>query len=224
VTYSRPAIDTEEGLADIAHWIRKVSARLVVVDPLSAAVSAGPGWNARQALAKFRAFCYQTGVAGLLLHTLRAAANPNAEAAHLADACDVSILYTFQSTSDGRLITLRMAGRGGDCNAVRRLESAGPFQYRQSLRNALQDRRPVFGLDAQVLQTIAKSQVSVSAQDISNQIERNPNSIRNALRRLLIAGHVDIASHAERARRFKMQRPEMSEVNLQKNATKEKRK
>src|SRR5688572_418586 len=59
ITYARLPIDTDEGVEDVAHWVYKTKARLVVVDPLSACHSGVCSWDSKQSLARFKRLCYR---------------------------------------------------------------------------------------------------------------------------------------------------------------------
>jgi hypothetical protein len=204
VTYARPAIDTEEGIHDIAEWVVKTKARLIVVDPLEAAHSGGIGWDARATLAPFKKLCYRMGVTGLLLHTTRTTVNPLAEMAHLAAATDMSILYKADQTEAGRLVTLHARGRGEDSNVTHHLLSHAQFDYRL----AGTSKRPIqksakFSLDDEIFACISNSGMALSADNLSGVLRRNPNSIRNALARLLAAGKIQCTHTANRSRHFR---------------------
>ena len=205
VTYDRPAIDTAEGLEDISIWISKARARLVVVDSLPAAHSGGVGWNAPATLAPFKKLCYQAGVTGLLLQMIRTIAKPAIEAAHFATATDIAIYQSAEQLRNGRRINLQATGRGDDSNWTLRLHSPAPYEYKKIVMNGeMPEFTHRFTLDDDVLACIATSSAPVSAKTISDRIDRNPNSIRNALARLQAAGSIRFTHHASQARHYRI--------------------
>ena len=205
VTYDRPAIDTAEGLRDIADWVAKSRARLVVIDPLPAAHSGGIGWDARATLAPFKNLCYQTGVTGLLLQTIRTTANPALEAAHFATATDIAIYLASDQTRDGRRITLQATGRGDDSNWTWRLQSPAPYEYKPILMSASPTEfTQRLTLDDEVCACLSNSRVPLSAKTISDRLTRNPNSIRNAIARLQATGRIRFTHNANQARHYQI--------------------
>jgi hypothetical protein len=205
VTYDRPAIDTAEGLEDISTWISKAQARLIVVDSLAAAHSGGIGWDARATLAAFKRLCYQAGVTGLVLHTIRTTAKPAIEASHFAAATDIAMYQFYEQTRKGRRITLHATGRGDDSNWTLRLDSPASYEYQRVLMSTkTPEFTHRFTLDDEVLACIAASPVPLSAKSISDRIDRNPNSIRNALARLQAAGSIRFSHHANQARHYRI--------------------
>ncbi|MEO7453657.1 MAG: AAA family ATPase [Fimbriimonadales bacterium] len=203
VTYDRPAIDTSEGLAAIRVWISKGHANLVVVDELDAFHSRGFGWNAREALAPFKRLCFETGVTGLLVKSLRTKAKPEIEAAYFAEATDLAIYLHSALTNKGRAITLKASGRGDDSCWQRKLLSQSPFEYQQSMVTAPAFTRRLT-LDDEVLASISKAPYGVSATQISARLDRNPNSIRNAIARLAAAGKIRFSHHAKGSRHYRI--------------------
>jgi len=205
VTYDRPAIDTAEGLRDIADWIAKARARLVVIDSLPAAHSGGIGWDARATLAPFKNLCYRTGVTGLLLQTIRTTSNPALEAAHFAAATDIAIYQSVEQTREGRRIALQATGRGDDSNWTWRIQSPAPYEYKPMLMSGSPaEFTQRLTLDDEVLACIATSPNPISAKTISDRLTRNPNSIRNAIARLQAAGKIRFTHHANHARHYQI--------------------
>ncbi|MEO7453176.1 MAG: hypothetical protein ABIV13_00255 [Fimbriimonadales bacterium] len=196
--------------------MRKLSARLIVVDPLDAHAQLS-AWNTRETLARFKRLCYVMNVTGLLLHTLRTNVDPYQEVMHYAGAVDQAIHLNTDDSVQPRLLTLRSAGRGEDVNFQIQLTNEAPFAYDYAGQPKPTPEPRRRSLDEQILATIAQSRAALSARDVSNQLQRNPNSIRNSLARLLAAGRVYCSHHARGARHY---RPEkVSQMNPEKSVT-----
>ena len=69
--YEHLPIDQEDSLDALRHWINRTGARLLVVDPLQAAItgrSLSGGYNARRSLQPIKQLCNHCQVAVLVLH------------------------------------------------------------------------------------------------------------------------------------------------------------
>ena len=205
VTHQKIAIDTDEGLHDLDRWVTNVQARLIVVDPLHAAHSGrslNDGWRARRTLAPFKKFCGDRNVTGLVLHHIGSGGNRVAENAQLAACAGMSMLYSSQPSEEGRIVRLQTSGRGDFANCTWFFESRGPLSYwpandlssvsqweRTAPRNswlvvtAAKAQKPT--LEDEIVGLLTDSPQALPASDIAGALQRNANSIRNALSRLI---------------------------------------
>ena len=199
VTHQKIAIDTPEGLADLRKWVNDVDAKLIVVDPLHAAHSGRSltdAWGARRTLAPFKKFCYDNDVTGIVLHHIGRSNNRVAENAQLAACAGMSMLYTREYTSTGRVIRLDAAGRGEFANRVWYFGSNHPLDYwPTNPPKALSAPNrsaspPKYLLDDLVYEHLENSKVPQTAAEIAGDLQRNPNSIRNSIARLLSLGRI----------------------------------
>ncbi|MDQ2985781.1 MAG: AAA family ATPase [Armatimonadota bacterium] len=191
VTHQKIAIDTPEGLSDLQEWVSLTEAKLIVVDPLHAAHSGrslDDGWRARRTLAPFKKFCYDKDLTGLVLHHISRTGNRVAENSQLAACAGMSLLYTSQQTADGRVVRLHGAGRGDFANRIWHFGSNGPLNYWPTQPPAAEtkaDGPPKYLLDDLVYQYLEHSTEPCCASDIAGGLQRNPNSVRNAIARLI---------------------------------------
>lgn len=145
-------------------------------------------------------------VTGLLLHTPRTNTDPHHEVMHYAAAVDMAIHLTADDSTNPRLLTLRSTGRGEDVNFQMQLTSEAPFAYDYAGQPKPTPEPRRRSLDEQVLTTIAHSRNALCARDVSGQLQRNPNSIRNSLARLLATGRVYCSHHARGARHYRAEK------------------
>lgn len=137
ITHERPLIDTPQGIDALRFWIDETGARLIVIDPLYAAVqdtalSHGP--TARNALDGLKRLCAEKRVTAVLIHHLTKAPGPLdrgriAESNQLLAAASMDIVMDSADAVGGRLITLRCKGRGDFANRTLVLHSKGVAHY-----------------------------------------------------------------------------------------------
>ena len=95
------------------------------------------------------------------------------------------------------MVKLRGAGRGEFANRVWHFASNSPLDYRLITANeALPDkpegeaRKPKIKLADEVYNWLAAQEGSYACTGIAAHLDRNPNSIRNAIARLLVAKRI----------------------------------
>ncbi len=208
------AIDTEEGIEVLDHWIDKTRAKLIVVDPLHAAHSGRSlqdGWSARKSLRMLKRLCSECGLTAIVLHHLTVRGKRRvAESAQITAIASMVMMLSHQqitseaepnSLEDGepaqrpsRIITLRCSGRGEATNRTLHLASDSPLDYRLTdppIEPKVEPRklnrpRPIDELVVRVLNEGAH----LAANDIAGKLGVNVNSVRNAIPRLVHSGQI----------------------------------
>ena len=139
-SHERVPIDTDDGLYTIDLWLGKTGAKLIVIDPLIAAVS-GPlehSGSARRSLEKLKEFCWHRGVTALVLHHTKRVRDSRyfrrvADSDQLAATASMDMVLVRDPSSglNGRpyLFTLSCRGRGEFANKVWLLESSRILDY-----------------------------------------------------------------------------------------------
>lgn len=137
--HTKPLINTEEGLSVLRHWIKKVGARLLVVDPLYGATddeSLTDGKTARNALQGLKDLCNETGCAAIVIHhfTKNVAAGlvreRLADSNQIAATASMDILMDSQDQPDGsRVLRLACRGRGTFANQTWIVASSSVRDY-----------------------------------------------------------------------------------------------
>jgi hypothetical protein len=143
-------------------------------------------------------------VTGLILKSINTSAKPEVEAACFAEVTDIAIYLHSAQTRSGRAVTLQATGRGADSRWQRKLLSRQPFEYEEVRLTTCPGLTRRFTLDDEVLALIAKAPYGASATQITARLDRNPNSIRNAIARLKAAGKIRFSHHANRCRHFQI--------------------
>jgi hypothetical protein len=213
ITYDKVAIDSPDGINELRTWRNEIDAGLIVVDPLHAAHSGrslADGWGARKTLAALKTFCNHNGVSALLLHHIGRKSMRVAENAQLAACAGMSMLLTARREEEGRIITLRCAGRGDHANRVLHFASRNPLDYEsteppkpQPKQQRVIESEPLkYRVDDDIVACLVLADGARSASFIAGQLQRNPNSIRNALARLLAKDRVRLVSIESRVKYY----------------------
>jgi hypothetical protein len=147
-------------------------------------------------LAPFKKFCYDKDVTGLILHHVNSGGNRVAENAQLAACVGMSMLYSSEPTEIGRIVRLDSSGRGNFANRTWLFESSGPlsywparapdpFSWKAEIANEIDIKPPKYLLDDLVYKHLEDSELPRCPADIAGALQRNPNSIRNSIARLM---------------------------------------
>jgi hypothetical protein len=200
ISYFANKIDDEQSLLDLRTWVNDIDAGLIVVDPLHAAHSGrslNDGWNARRTLAPLKRFCDNNNIAALVLHHIGRSNRRVAESSQLAAVAGISWLLTMRQEQDRRVVKLRGAGRGEFANRVWHFASDSPLHYQPITHSeALPEKErqapmpPKTKLVDEVYDWLAANEGRHACSDIAAHLERNPNSVRNAIARLLVAKRI----------------------------------
>lgn len=203
--YEGIAIDTEDGINALRHWLNKTQARLIVVDPLHAAHSGRSlydGWAARKTLRDLKKLCNDSGVTALVLHHLTTRGKRRVvESVQLSAIAGMVMMLSFRhpaGQSDSRIVTLDCMGRGRFTNTTFHFASANPLDYqpvdpppnelRTKEKRTLETR---YTFDNLVLETLARCPRSTAA-DLAGELQTNPNTVRNSLARLKAAQKIRV--------------------------------
>jgi hypothetical protein len=142
-------------------------------------------------------FCDTQNIAALVLHHIGRANRRVAESSQLAAVAGISWLLTMRHEQDSRVIKLRGAGRGEFANRVWHFASNSPLDYRPiSPVEALpgkddgEQAKPKVKFEDQVYEWLTEREDSHSCASIAANLDRNPNSVRNAIARLMVAKRV----------------------------------
>ncbi len=115
--------------------VGRYRARLVVIDPLLAACESGDfgsAGRARHALEGFKRMCELAGVAGLVVHHAKersGRAHRVAENPQLAATASQNMVLNWRPCDEGRIVSLKMKGRGEHANRTLELFSPGVCRY-----------------------------------------------------------------------------------------------
>lgn len=206
ITYTKIAIDTDDGIDELKEWADIIDAGLIVVDPLHAAHSGrslSDGWAARRTLEPLKQFCNRRAIAALLLHHIGQRHNRVAENSQLAACAGMSMLLTSHPRADGRIVTLRCVGRGHQANTTWFFASRHPLDYETTTapKPTMKKKPRVVGaapakylLDDEVAECLDSSAYRRSSSELAGELQRNPNSVRNALARLVAKNRVRLIS------------------------------
>jgi len=202
-------VDTEEGLHYLMHWIGKVDARLIVIDPLYGAISGrsmGEAWNARKTLMPLKEFAGMMDVTILVLHHTKQPRAGSfdqrvAESAQLAASAGMEMVlasrHATMSPKD-RLVTLVCKGRGDFANRRLQFLSAGPLDYRTIDQPVMPKPKPkITAYLWHVLKGLRSG--PHTADELAEGLKIDPRALRNAITNLRREGFVVSVGKQERA-------------------------
>lgn len=184
-------IDTAEGIAALRWWIRKTSAKLLVIDPLYAACKAeslSDGRTARDTLSGLKELCRTEHIAAIVLHHITKDASAGLTRERFADsnqivaAASMDILMDVkESRKPGvREIWLQARGRGTFANQVWLIQSTGVAAY-TLVGNGRESDMLASRKNEAILDPLRQSSEPMSAEEIAEILGVNTNSLRNRL-------------------------------------------
>lgn len=205
-------IDDEETYVYLHEVCREFEPKLIVIDPLYAAISGyslREAHQARRSLTLFKQFCNAIRATGLVLHHLtnsgpRYHRNPRvAESAQLAATASMQILLTQYSLkhaspsppSPSRVVCLECRGRG-PVNRRWRFTSNGPLDYREGDPDLAPPRT-----NTKVTAILNAIEIGYQrAIDIIEFTKLRPSTVRNLLASLLANNEITVTKVEDKTR------------------------
>jgi hypothetical protein len=209
-------IDTAEGIAALRWWIRKTSAKLLVIDPLYAACKAeslSDGRTARDTLSGLKELCRTEHIAAIVLHHITKDTSAGLTRERFADsnqivaAASMDILMDVKDARKPgvREIWLQARGRGAFANQVWLLQSTGIANY-TLVGNGRESDMLVSRKTESILDPLRQSQDPMSAEEIAEILGVNTNSLRNRLTAMAKDGLVSIVGKRSKTTLYTLNR------------------
>jgi hypothetical protein len=215
-TYEYLPIDQDDCLEMLGEWVHRTGAKLVVVDPLHGATSGrslNDGWSARKTLQKFKRFCANYNVTGLVLHHAKDVSGhaPRvAENDQVAATASMNIVLKYRGAQGARkgmepyrLINLFCTGRGSFANRNLPLISRGLVDY-QVLEEALNKPNRILTAvlddEQRLVEFLGKGPKTVHQMRV--RLQWTEEMLRNSITRLRRRGLVRLVKSDKLPRRY----------------------
>lgn len=215
--YDRLNIDDPHDLDLIAAWVRRVDAKLLVVDPLLGAISGrslADSWAARRTLRALKEFCIVQAVSAVVLHH-RKQGGPSHTGVRVADNDQIAatasmnmVLREARRRAQERIVHLTCTGRGAWTNRNFAWISSGPLDYRpaeaEPVRTESESTQPdPLGAEDRIV-ALLRRDGPMSAAELVRESCWPEGTIRNALTRMRRRGAVASQPAVGRNRRYRL--------------------